>query len=414
MDPILALGLILVLGLIGGLVSRRLNLPTITGYVVIGLAIGPTVTGLVDGQTVQSLGPITGISLGVIAFLIGTSLQIGTVRSLGRSIASITVFEAVAAFIAVALVLVFVTQEFIPGFTLERTYLPFALVMAAAACATAPAAVLAIVRESRAKGPMTSTLLAVVALDDAVAVILFSGAMAAALALAGSMNGVPLGMVIAGPVLHIVEAVAIGGVLAFAASGLARLIRTREMLVVLVLGVVVLSYGICNVLGVSGIMANMALGFVIGNLRNTGRMVTALGDIEPVLYAMFFVLAGLHFDAETFAAAGPLAAVIVVVRIAGKYVGTRLGAWVGHAEPQVGRYLGIALLPEAGVSIGLALIAAQRFPEVGAAMVSATLASVIINELITPPLLRSALVKAGEVRREAPRDEAPAAEAQEK
>ncbi|MFW6055702.1 MAG: cation:proton antiporter [Chloroflexota bacterium] len=404
MDLLLALGLILVLGLMGGLVSRRLNLPTITGYIVVGLIVGPTVTGIIDAGAVQALEAITGISLGVIAYLIGTNLQIATVRSLGKSIASITFFEAVTAFAAVAVVLAFVTERFLPGFTLEKTYIPFALVMAAAACATAPAAVLAIVRESRAKGPLTSTLLAVVALDDAVAVVLFSGALAVALALAGTMNGMPLGMVLVVPVLHIVEAIAIGGGLALAASQLARLIRTRELMVVLVLGIVVLSYGICNVLGVSGIMANMALGFVIGNRRSANKMVSALGDIEPVLYAMFFVIAGLHFDSTTFASAAPLAAVIVAVWCAGKYAGTRFGAWVGGAEPQVGRYLGVALLPEAGVSIGLALIAAQQFPQVGAAMVSATLASVIINELITPPLLRSALVKAGEVRREAPKE----------
>ena len=397
MDLLLALGLILVLGLIGGLISRRLNLPSITGYIVVGLISGPTVTGIIDLPTVNALEAVTGISLGVIAYLIGTNLKVGMIRSLGRSIAFITVLEALGAFIAVAVVLAFVTKWFLPGFDFEQTYIPFALLMAAAACATAPAAVLAIVRETRAKGPLTSTLLAVVALDDAVAVIVFSGAMATALVLAGNMNDTSLAMVVAGPLVHIVEAIAVGSALAMVASLVARVIRTREMIIILVLGVVVLSYGICNVLGVSGIMANMALGFIIGNRRSAGRMVTALGDIEPVLYAMFFVLAGLHFEVASFASAGPLAVVIVVARIAGKYAGTRFGAWVGRAEPQVGKYLGMALLPEAGVSIGLALIAAQQFPQVAAAMVSATLASVIINELITPPLLHKALLKAGEV-----------------
>lgn len=406
---LLAVGLILVVGFIGGVLSRRVNLPTITGYVVVGLLLGPTVTGAIDAQTVESLEVVTGLSLGVIAYLIGGSLRTDTVRSLGKSIAAITAFEAVGAFVAVAVVLAFVTGVFLPGFTLIDTYLPFALLMAASACATAPAAALAIVREYRARGPLTTTLLAVVALDDAVAVIIFSGSMAAALALAGAAGMSSVGLVVGLPVLHIGEAIAVGAGFSLAVSLLSRVVRTREMLLVLVLGSVVLCYGVCEAIGVSGIMGNMTLGFVIGNRRELARLVTTVADIEPILYAMFFVVAGLHFDAGAFEVAGPLAGIIVVVRIAGKYAGTRLGAWVGGAERQVGAYLGMALLPEAGVSIGLALIAADAFPALGAIMVSATLASVIINELITPPLLRTALVKAGEVRSEPPREEASAA-----
>jgi Kef-type K+ transport system membrane component KefB len=413
MSILLALGLILAVGFIGGTISRRVNLPTITGYVVVGLLLGPTVSGAVEAQAVVSLDWVTGLSLGVIAYLIGASLRMDTIRSLGKSIAAITVFEAVGAFIAVTVVLSFVTGRFLPGFSLRETYVPFALVMAAAACPTAPAAALAIVREYRAKGPLTTTLLAVVALDDAVAVIIFSGATAAALALAGTAGVTSTVAVIARPVLHIGEAIAVGAAFSLGISLLSRVVRTRDMMLVLVLGTVILCYAVCESIGVSGIMGNMTLGFVVGNRRELGRLVTAVADVEPVLYALFFVVAGLHFDSTTFAAAGPLAAVIVVVRIAGKYAGTRIGAVVGQAQPQVGKYLGMALLPEAGVSIGLALIAADAFPTLAATMVSATLASVIINELITPPLLRSALVKAGEVRRETPKDEAQPAESAE-
>jgi Kef-type K+ transport system membrane component KefB len=398
MDLLLALGLILILGLAGALVSRRLSLPTITGYVVMGLILGPTVSGVIKADAVVALDTITAISLGVIAYLIGTSLRIDTVRSLGKSIASITILEAVTAFLAVVAVLAFVTGYFIPGLTLRESYVPFALVMGAAACATAPAAVLAIVREYRAKGPLTTTLLAVVALDDAVAVILFAVAMAVGGALVGNSHALSALDVALTPVLHISGAIGVGAGFAFMVGLFSRLVRTRELTLVLVLGAVILSYGVCNVIGVSGIMANMTFGFVIGNRRRFEQMVVALEDVEPVLYAMFFVLAGLHFDAAVFAAAGPLALIIVVVRCVGKYIGTRVGAWVGGAERQVGAYLGMALLPQAGVSIGLTLIGAASFPELAAPMVSVTLASVIINELITPPLLRSALVKAGEAR----------------
>ena len=405
MDLLLALGLILVVGLVGALISRRFRLPTITGYIVVGLILGPTVSGVIQSDAVVQLEAVTGISLGVIAYIIGTSLRFDVVRSLGRSIASITLFESFSAFIVVAAVLAFVTGYFMPGLGFRESYVPFGLMMGAAACATAPAAVVAIVREYRAKGPLTTTLLAVVALDDAVAVIIFAGALAASGALVGNAHAASMLTVVLTPVLHIGESIGIGVACAFGLGWLSRLVRTRELTLVLVLGFVILSYGICEAIGVSGIMANMSLGVVIGNTRRLRQMAGTLEDVEPVLYAMFFVLSGLHFDATSFASAGPLAAIIVVVRIAGKYVGTRIGAWVGRAEPQVGAHLGLALLPEAGVSIGLALIAARDFPVLASAMVSATLASVIINELITPPLLRNTLIKAGEVRVEPPREE---------
>ena len=406
MDSLIALGIVLIVGLVGGLLSRRLSLPSITGYVVVGLLLGPTVSGIIDSNTAESLNVVTSICLGVIAYLIGTSLHTKTLRKLGKSITWITLLEAIGAFVAVALALALVTERLIPGYTLRETYIPFALVMAATAAATAPAAILAIVREYRAKGPLTSTLLAVVALDDAVAVVMFAVAMAVSGMLAGTVVAGSMAMVALKPVLEIFVAIGIGCAMGFSAVGLSKLVHSRGLVLVLVLGAVVLCYGVSDLLGASGIMANMTLGFIVGNRKEAGAMAVAVEDIESVLYTLFFVVAGLHFDTSTFATAAPLALIIVAVRCAGKYAGTRLGAWIGGAERQVGSYLGLALLPQAGVSIGLVLIAAASFPELASAMVSATLASVIINELITPPLARSALVRAGEARLEHPKDEA--------
>ena len=401
----MSLGLVLVLGLAGGLVSRRLGLPSITGYVVVGLVIGPTVTGVIGLEEAVALEPITAIALGVIAYLIGTSLQTDTLRTLGRSIPWITLLEAVGAFVAVAVALALLSERIFPGFTFTETYLPFALLMGATSSATAPAAVLAIIREYRAKGPLTSTLLAVVALDDAVAVILFAVAMAVSLSLAGTVVSSSTLALVAQPLLQLGGSVVLGAAFAGGALLMARFVRARELVLVLVLGAVVLCYGTADFLGLSGIMACMILGFVVGNRRHSGDLVVAVEDVQAVLFTMFFVIAGLHFDTATFATAAPLAVIIVVVRCAGKYAGTRLGAKIGGAQPQVGSFLGLALLPQAGVSIGLTLIAAESFPDLAAPMVSATLASVIINELITPPLARRALMKAGEARLEPAKDE---------
>jgi Kef-type K+ transport system membrane component KefB len=406
MGILASLGIVLVLGLAGGLVSRRVNLPSITGYVVVGLVLAPTVSGIIGVDAVVAFEPITATSLGVIAYLIGTSLHLGTLRSLGRSISWITLMQCLAGFAAVALGLVLVASRVMPGYTMMGTYLPFGLLMGAIAAATAPPAILAIVRELRAKGPMTTTLLAVVALDDAVAVVLFAIAVALSGVLMGTNNAGSVLAVIAGPVLHLGGAVVLGTAAAAGTLLLAKFVRSREMLLVLVLGAVLVGYGVAEMIEVSEIITCMTLGFIIGNRRQGSELIVAVDDVQAVLFTMFFVISGLHFDAGSFAVAGPLAAVIVVTRCIGKYVGARLGAKIGHAPPGVGENIGLALMPQAGVSVGLVLVAAASFPTLASAMVSATLASVIINELITPPLAKRALINAGESRAESGKGEA--------
>ncbi len=398
MGVLTSLGLVLVIGLIGGLLSRRLNLPSITGYVVVGVILAPSVTGVVGEAAVRSFEPITETSLAVIAYLIGTSLNMGTLRSLGRSISWITLLQCLSGFVAVAAGLVLVAGRVMPGYTVMETYLPFGLLMGAIAAATAPPAILAIVRELRAKGPMTTTLLAVVALDDAVAVVLFALAAAYSGVLMGTSTAESTLEVVLQPVVELGGAVVVGVALAAGMLFIARYVRSREMSLVLVLGMVLLSYSLSEALGMSGIIACMTLGFVIGNRRRVGDLIVALDEVQAVLFTMFFVISGFHFDATSFAVAGPLAAVIVVTRCVGKYVGARVGGIIGHAPPKVGENIGLALMPQAGVSLGLVLIAASSFPSLANSMVSATLASVIINELITPPMAKLALVRSGEAR----------------
>lgn len=398
MTTLTSLGLVLVLGLIGGLISRRLTLPSITGYVVVGVLLAPSVSGIMTEETVRAFEPIIAVSLGVIAYLIGTSLNLGTLRSLGRSISWITLLQCLAGFAAVTGGLVLVAGRVMPGYTLMGTYLPFALLMGAIAAATAPPAILAIVRELRAKGPMTTTLLAVVALDDAVAVVLFAVAAAYSGVLMGTSTASSALGVVMEPLMELGGAVALGAVVAAGTLFIARFVRLREMALVLVLGMVLLSYSVAEMAGMSGIIACMTLGFIIGNRRKAGDLIVAVDEVQAVLFTMFFVISGFHFDAGSFAVAGPLAAVIVVTRCAGKYFGARLGGIIGHAPPKVGENIGLALMPQAGVSLGLVLIAAASFPELATSMVSATLASVIINELITPPMAKAALVRSGEAR----------------
>ncbi len=398
-DLALAIGVMITVGLLGGVVSNKIKFPRITGYVIVGILLGPSVLNLISRATIEDLGIITHATLGIIAYLIGASLRFEAIRRLGRSIAWITPFQSLGAWLVVTLSLVFIAPVVLPasGVTSANNYVPLALVIGAIASATAPAVTMAIIREYKARGSLTTTLLAVVALDDAIAVIAFAVAIGIAQPLVSGSNGVSLYQVLAVPSLEIAKSIGIGTALGFALVYLAKLVKTRALLLTIVLGVILLCTGIANSLGISLIMANMTIGFIVANRMTDSEPIFVIEGIEEVVFAIFFVFSGMHFDAGIIRTAGILALVVFGVRFAGKYYGTVIGARISRASEEVRKYLGFALVPQAGVALGLALLAAEILPALGNILVNIVLASVIINELVAPPLTKYAITKAGEV-----------------
>jgi len=396
-NVILALGLIVVLGFFGGLALEKLKFPRITGYIIIGVLLSPSLLNVISIETIGELGVINDIALGLIAYLIGGSLHWESVRKVGKSIAAILPFQSLGAWFLVTLVLALLGHLIIPSGTFWQTYFPIAFIIGAVSCATAPAATMAIISEYKAKGPLTTTLLAVVALDDAIAVVAFAIALGICQPLVNGLDASAY-QILAIPLLQIFKSVAIGVVFAIALIYMARLVKTRYLLLVVVFGMIMLCAGITSYLGVSAILANMVVGFIVVNKTRRQDMFTVVEGIEDVIFAMFFVLAGLHFDLSVMRVAGILAVLIVLARCVGKYAGTRAGARISHAPDTIKKYLGFALLPQAGVAIGLGLIAAIEFPSFGIVLLNGILAAVIINELITPPLTKYAIFKAGEAR----------------
>jgi len=320
-----------------------------------------------------------------------------------RSILSIGVLQAVSAFIVSMVAIMLITPFFldIPEATLINAYLPMGLVIGAIASATAPAAILALVREYRARGPLTTTLLSVVALDDAIAIILFSIVIRVAPSMAVGIGGFSGYEMLLLPTLKVFGSIAIGVAFGFAIVYLARLVKERSLLLVVVLGIIMLCVGVAKLLDFSEILSNMAVGFVVYNRLKIGmreKTFNVIDDIEDVIFAMFFVLAGLHFDLGVIKIAGILALLITVGRFAGKYLGARTGATIARSPEPVKKYLGLTLMPAAGVTIGLGLLAERAFPTLGAIIYNGILTSVIINELIAPPLVKYAIFKAGEQR----------------
>ena len=405
-DIALVIGVMLIAGFLGGVVMRKLRFPRVTGYIVVGVLLSPSVLGslgldFLSKATVDSLDIITNVALGIVAYAIGSSLRLESLRKLGRSIAWITPFQSLGTWLLVTLALAFLSPLVlpIPGATFFQFYFPMAFIIGAIASATAPALTLAIIRELRARGPLTTTLLAVVALDDAIAVIAFAIAVGVAQPLVSGVGGVSFYQMLGVPFLHILESVGIGAAFGFALINIAKLVKTRKLVLVVVLGVIVTCIGVTNLLGVSLIMANMVVGFVVANRGRKDEPFPVIENIEDVVFTVFFVLAGMHFDLGVMKTAGILAVSLFAIRFAGKYYGARIGAKIAHAPEAVQKYIGFTLLPQAGVAIGLALLAKSAFPDfpvLGDVLLNAVLASVIISELVSPPLVKYGISKAGE------------------
>lgn len=404
MNLILAVGILVIAGFFGGLVAKRIRYPRISGYIIVGMLLSPSILNVIPSQLIrEDLSVVTDIVLGVIAYLIGGSLSIERLKKLGKNIVTITPFEALGAWIFVTLLILslghFVIKFDISNPNFYQTYLPMAIIIGAISSATAPAAILAIIHEYRAKGTLTTTLLGVVALDDAFAIISFAIATSIATVLIIGVEALSLYQMLIVPMFDVVGSLLLGAGFGFTLVYMSRFSKTRKTLLVTVLGMIMLSIGTAKFLGISSLLANMAMGFVIVNkMRPSEKMFAVISDIEDVIFAVFFTLAGAHFDLGVVKTAGILALLIVIGRFSGKFVGARIGATISQAPTVVRKYLGFALLPKAGVTIGLVLLTQQNsaFSIIGNIMVNAILASVIINELIAPLLTKYALFKAGE------------------
>jgi Kef-type K+ transport system membrane component KefB len=397
-DLALAIGIMITVGLLGGVLSNKIKFPRVTGYIIVGILFSPSVIHLIPRATIAELDIITHVTLAIVAYLIGTSLRLESIKRLGRSISWITPTQSLGAWLVVTLSLAFLAPSIlaVPGATFMGNYFPLALVIGAIASATAPAVTMAVIREYKARGPFTTTLLAVVALDDAIAVIAFAIAMGIAQPLVNGGSGVTLYQMLAAPSLAIAKSIGIGTALGFALVYLTKLAKTRALLLTVVLGIILLGAGLANHLGISLIMANMTIGFVVANRVPDSEPAIVVESIEEIVFAIFFVFSGMHFDASVIRTAGVLGLMLFGIRFAGKYYGTVIGARISRSSEEVRKYLGFALVPQAGVALGLALLAAEILPSLGNLLVNIVLASVIVNELVAPPLTKYAITKAGE------------------
>ena len=381
------LGIAMVAGLVLSRVVKKLRLPNVTGYLIAGLLIGPCVFGLVPQAALDKLNIITTIALGFIAFSIGGEFKLSSIRAIGKNVIIITLFQSIMAAALVDIVLC------LCGFNVSES-----IILGAIATATAPAATLMVVRQYKAKGELTNTLLPVVAMDDAVGLIVFAVSSAIADTLASGAQPSVYTMAVA-PLIEIALSLLSGGLLGFFISLSMRFFHSRANKMCICIAGVVLGVAIAQQFGLSDLLVCMSVGAVFANLRNDALEVMDVCDgWTPPLFMLFFVISGAELDVGALPTVGLLGVLYIVVRSFGKYFGAYLGSVVVKASPNIRKYLGITLLPQAGVAIGMAQMVLTQLPQFGARIQAVVLSATLIYELVGPVATKIALTKAGEIQ----------------
>lgn len=373
-------------GMAVGRLVKRIKLPNVTGYLVAGLILGPSVLGLLSESFLDSAAIISDCALGFIAFSIGNEFKLSYFKKVGITPVMIAIFESLFAVVVVAGVLIPVTGN-----------LRFSLVLSSIAAATAPAATIMVIKQYRAKGPVSETLLSVVALDDATALIMYSVATAAASALSGRDAG--LKELILSPTVEIFGALLAGAGLGFIFLIPLRYFKKDSNRMALTVGFIFAGLGISKLCGFSSLLLCMALGAVIANFSADVNKIMDLSDkITPPIFILFFVASGAGLNIKVLPTVGAAGAIYIVFRVVGKMIGSTLGAFICKADANIKKYLGPALMPQAGVAIGLSLVAGQSFPEYASQIRAIILCGTLIYELIGPGVAKACLKKAGEIK----------------
>jgi len=389
-------GIIIATGLLFGKIAKYLKLPNVTGYLTGGIIIGPSILNIIKSDAIPGLELISVVALGFIAFTIGNELKFSYFKKVGTKPIVIAFFEAT---FGVLLVLAGLLAYFMITGSLNNEHLRFSIVLASIAAATAPASTMMVIRQYKAKGKLTETLMAVVAIDDSVAVLLFGIGIAIANAINPDVVHASALMQILSPVKEIFISILLGGGMGAILVLATKWFTGRGNRISLVVMSVFITIYLTEHFGGSSILGSMTLGMIFANFSKKNEEVNGLVYfITPPIYIMFFVLSGVELQINVLLTVGVFGIIYMIFRFVGKYLGATTGSVITKQEPNVSKYLGFSLIPQAGVAIGLSLVAAQVLPEeMGAQVRAIILASSVIYGLIGPVVTKYTLRKAGEI-----------------
>ncbi len=394
MNLLFCIAIAIVFGFIGGKIAQFFKLPGVVGYLLAGLVFGPSFLHLFHEELLENMNVFASFALSIVAFMIGSEMKISTFRGTGRGIGLITLLESFGAFLLVTGAVYLLTGK-----------LYLALIFGAMAPASAPAGTVAVLQECKAKGRLTNALYAVVGLDDGLAIMIFAVAVAFArmLFVGGTVS---VKMLLEGPVIEILGSIALGCVVGLLAGYFTRRLQGKESVFAVTLGAILACTGTAIYFHFSLILANLSLGMVFSNIFPVvnRRAYQAIESITLPIYIVFFFIAGAHLQIGLLPSMGLLGLVYIISRMAGLVGGAFLGATISRQSPAIRKYLGIGILCQAGVAIGLSLIAAGEFRGLGEqgralaiTLVNTIAATTIVFEIIGPIGAKIAVTRAGEL-----------------
>lgn len=376
-----SLAIMLFAGFLMTRLTKKMRLPNVTGYILSGVLIGPYALRLASPAAIEQMGFVTDIALAFIAFGVGEYFKFSRLRQSGWRVIALTLFEALMAAVLVTLCMIY----------LFHLPVSFALLLGAIGSATAPASTIMTIRQYKAKGPFVDLLLQIVALDDAVALIAFS--VCAAIVQAGATGVAASPSAIYLPVLYNLGALLLSAGCAYLLHWLVdgdR--RSSDHRLALTIAIILSITGVCTALDISPLLSCMMLGTVYTNIGGTKHLFKQVNKFTPPILLLFFVLSGMRLNLPSLAVAGVTGVAYFFIRIAGKYLGAYVGCACCHVPVHIKHNLGLALIPQAGVSIGLAVLG-QRIlpPEWGTLLSTIILSSGLLYEMIGPACAKASL-----------------------
>jgi Kef-type K+ transport system membrane component KefB len=404
MNVILSIGLLIFTGFIFGELAKTIRLPKISGYILAGILLNPDLLGIMSGKFVEHTDPLLTIALSVITFSIGGTLSKSKIKSAGKTVLFLTIYESLSAFLFVFLFMFFSFYFFITIFQSIYLILAISIVLASLASPTDPSATLAVIHEYKARGIVSDTVLEIAAFDDIMGIIVYTLATAFATYFLGKTDihfthvFIDMGRNIGGAIL-------VGAVTGFLFNFLIRLFQNESdgSLIVITLGLILLTYGIADYFKFETLLSTMTLGAIVVNINPLAENIFKLIEryTDELIFVIFFSLSGLHLQLSSLTGSFLIIAIFIVARALGKFTGIYVGAVQFKTDPKIKKYTAGGLIPQGGIVIGLALLLMNNevYQSISSLVIGIVIGATLIHEITGPIFSRISLKKAGELNK---------------
>jgi Kef-type K+ transport system membrane component KefB len=390
-------GFLLIIAIIGAEIFKKFRLPAVLIYILIGMLLSPALLNLINPTILRNDFVITQLTLSLIAFSIGDTFLIGNLKQVGKEGATLSILQAVFTTIIVIMGLLLLNP-------IIKIPISAILLLGAIAAATAPASTYMVIREYNAKGTFTNYLLAAVSIDDAVGIVLFDLMVVIGKIMTRKTALEGISSYLFAPIIDILLSLAIGFAMGLLLSFVLKNRKSNDFTLMISLGTVLVAAGLCINFNLSPLLCCMALGGAFSNFSSeASRTYELIDKFTPPIFLIFFIVSGAGLDIKILAAVGILGIAVIILRTIGKIYGTSLAGEIAKAPKEVSKYLGYAMLPQAGVAIGFAISVKKVFPEFNF-ITTVVLANVIYSQIIGPILAKYALFKTGEAKMRTQRD----------